>query len=262
MKKFMSYMRPGQEAFSNTISGKIKKESAVDKLCAAMRTLILNGTWQTNEKIPPENELAESFGLNRMTVRAAIQRLNALGILETRVGNGTYVSPFDFSGLISDVSDFYTSSDLVEDAAMFRQIVEGGSYRLIIDNGTPEELEQLRRISRGLSDCLDERIAMEKLGYEVPAELKNRGYTLIFRFHEQLFKMTHNKLLYYAHAVSRDAVCRALFESGERRHLAFRKSGEWENLKYHEKVLAAIEAGDYEECRRRLTLYVSLETRY
>ena len=60
---------------------KIKKESAVDKLCSILREQILSGTWRTNEKIPTEHELAERFGLNRMTVRAALQRLNALGIL-------------------------------------------------------------------------------------------------------------------------------------------------------------------------------------
>lgn len=258
----MSFHLPGQLGHAEAPTGKIKKESAVDKLCAAMRQRILSGVWSTNEKIPTENELAEAFGLNRMTVRAAIQRMNALGIMETRVGDGTYVVPFNFTNLISEVSEFYTSSELVKETAVFRQIVEGGSYRLIIDNGTPEELEQLRVISAELSECLDRRIALEKQGEKVPDTLKNYSYSLIFRFHDQLFTMTHNKLLYYAHAISRDAVCRALCESGERRQIVFSQTGEWDNLKYHEKILEAIEEKNYEECRRRLTQYVSLETRY
>ena len=241
---------------------KIKKESAVDKLCDAIRTLILDGTWRTGEKIPTEHELADTFGLNRMTIRAALQRLNALGILETRVGDGTYVTHFNFTDLISDVSDFYTSSDLVKGAAVFRQIVEGGSYRLMIDNHTPEELDKLRRISKELSDTLDMRISLRTHGNSEPVELIDHAYRLIFLFHEQLFQMTHNKLLYYAHAVSKDAVCQALFESGERRFVVFLKNGKYDNLKYHEKILAAIEAKDYAACRSALSTYVSLETNF
>jgi len=235
---------------------KIIKESAVDKLSSVLRELILNGTWQTGEKIPTEVELAEQYGLNRMTVRAALQRLNALGILETRVGDGTYVRPFDFVSLISDVSDFYECPELMDSIGEFRQIVEGGAARLIIDRGTPEDLEELRRICRELSAAEDRRFA--NYTHPDPEDAK-RSYELIFQFHEQLFKMTHNTLLYYAHAVSRDAVCKALMANGERRFKYFCEHQVYGQRKQHEVILAAIEAKDYERCRIEIEKYVGQE---
>ena len=237
---------------------KIKKDSAVDKLCAAMKENILNGAWRTNEKIPNEHELAGIYGLNRMTVRAAIQRLSALGILDVRVGDGTYVKPFRFEHLISDVSDFYTSSELVKEAAVFRQIVEGGSTDLIIDNGTPEELEELKKIAKDVSRHMDMRMeAFAKNPDFATPEIINALYQSIYSFHEMLFRMTHNQLLYYAHKVSEAAVCRALFESGERRAAHYHKNLNY--VKFHEKIVEAIEAKDRKRCRELLTAYVGLE---
>ena len=65
---------------------RIKKVSAADMVFDKMKEFILNGTWPLHEKVPSEGELAEAFGVNRLTVRIALQRLNALGILDTRVG--------------------------------------------------------------------------------------------------------------------------------------------------------------------------------
>lgn len=42
-------------------------------------------------KIPSENELAQQFGVSRVTVRNALQKLSALELLETRFGEGSFV---------------------------------------------------------------------------------------------------------------------------------------------------------------------------
>ena len=50
------------------------------------------GTLKPGDKIPSENELCEKFDFSRQTVRHAISRLAADGLLESRRGSGTYVS--------------------------------------------------------------------------------------------------------------------------------------------------------------------------
>ena len=89
---------------------KIKKVSAADMVCSKMKDLVVKGEWAVGDKIPSESDLAESFGVNRLTVRIALQRLNALGILETRVGDGSYVRSFDFSNHIAEISDLFAIS--------------------------------------------------------------------------------------------------------------------------------------------------------
>lgn len=57
-----------------------------------MRGLIEEGQWQVGERIPSERDLAKVFNVSRMTLRQAVQTLVDEGILERRVGSGTYVS--------------------------------------------------------------------------------------------------------------------------------------------------------------------------
>lgn len=48
--------------------------------------------WQVGDRIPSERELSLHFGVSRMTLRQAIQNLSDEGILERKVGSGTYVA--------------------------------------------------------------------------------------------------------------------------------------------------------------------------
>ncbi|AQW21750.1 GntR family transcriptional regulator [Lentilactobacillus curieae] len=48
--------------------------------------------WKVGDRIPSERELSADFGVSRMTLRQAIQTLVDEGILERRVGSGTFVA--------------------------------------------------------------------------------------------------------------------------------------------------------------------------
>ncbi len=48
--------------------------------------------WKVGDRIPSERELSLHFGVSRMTLRQAIQNLSDEGILERKVGSGTYVA--------------------------------------------------------------------------------------------------------------------------------------------------------------------------
>ena len=105
---------------TKTNSLKIRKMSAPDLVCNEMKDLIFQGIWEENKKIPSEGELAETFGVNRFTVRMALQKLNVLGVLDTRMGDGTYVCSFDFDKHMQNISEFYMTPDLLDDVAEFR----------------------------------------------------------------------------------------------------------------------------------------------
>ncbi|RST90434.1 GntR family transcriptional regulator [Vagococcus humatus] len=57
-----------------------------------IRTEIEAGKWQVGDRLPSERELAERFGVSRMTLRQAIQTLADEGVLERKIGSGTYVA--------------------------------------------------------------------------------------------------------------------------------------------------------------------------
>lgn len=50
------------------------------------------GLWKVGDRLPSERDLAESFSVSRMTLRQAISLLVEEGVLERRVGSGTYVA--------------------------------------------------------------------------------------------------------------------------------------------------------------------------
>ncbi len=54
---------------------------------------IRSGKWQPHDRLPPERQLAEDFGVSRNTLRTALRMLHGRGILGSRQGSGTYVEP-------------------------------------------------------------------------------------------------------------------------------------------------------------------------
>lgn len=63
------------------------------QLEAALRDQLTSGTWKPGEAMPPERDLAERFKVSRLTLRKALERLEAQGLVQRRQGSGTYVAP-------------------------------------------------------------------------------------------------------------------------------------------------------------------------
>ncbi|UDM31904.1 GntR family transcriptional regulator [Lentilactobacillus laojiaonis] len=71
-----------------------------------IKTNIEDGKWKIGDRIPSERELSIDFGVSRMTLRQAIQTLVDEGILERRVGSGTYVANQKVQEKMSTVTSF------------------------------------------------------------------------------------------------------------------------------------------------------------
>ncbi len=62
------------------------------QLCTALREVILSGGLSAGERLPASRTLAKDLGVSRTTVNDAFERLVAEGLIESRVGAGTFVS--------------------------------------------------------------------------------------------------------------------------------------------------------------------------
>jgi GntR family transcriptional regulator len=74
---------------------KIRRDSAQtlsSQLEEIIHDGIENGVWSPGEPIPSERELSKIYDLSRMTVRKALDRLVAAGLLYRADGKGTFVS--------------------------------------------------------------------------------------------------------------------------------------------------------------------------
>ena len=98
---------------------------------------IVNNEVTMGEKIPSENELAAQFKVSRLTVRQALSQLIQEGFLESRRGDGTYVTEnaglinsynLEFSGFMDDlfyqISRSRTKSVEIEKIEAIRTIKE------------------------------------------------------------------------------------------------------------------------------------------
>ena len=177
-----------------------RKPSASDLVFEALQSQISAGVWKTGDRLPSEGELAERFGVNRLTVRVALQKLNALGVVETRSGSGTHVIEFDFDSYLNQASKFFVREQMLSCVVEFRNHMEIECARLACERATPEELLELERRAaehrRAWTDT--EGISHEEWCLRVAAA--------DLAFHEQVIDMAHNALYHYAFAVAREPI--------------------------------------------------------
>ena len=69
----------------------IKKANMTQQVIEQFKQQILDGSWRVGERIPSENELAQTLGVSRSTVRQALRSLSDYGLLDIRLGSGSYV---------------------------------------------------------------------------------------------------------------------------------------------------------------------------
>ncbi len=73
----------------------IKPKRISDQVFEQIRELIFRGKLKPGEKMMPERELAQAMAVSRTTVRDAIQRLVAMGMVIQKQGQGTFVKTHD-----------------------------------------------------------------------------------------------------------------------------------------------------------------------
>ncbi|SBS28991.1 Pyruvate dehydrogenase complex repressor [Marinomonas aquimarina] len=88
--------------------------------------MILEGTFKAGQKLPPERELAERFEVSRPSLREAIQKLAARGIVHSKHGGGTYVSEQVGSSFKDPLLELLSAHDeFLYDQLEFRDALEG-----------------------------------------------------------------------------------------------------------------------------------------
>lgn len=92
-------------------------DSTADAVAASLREMIINGELQAGERLV-ERDLAERFGISRIPMREAIQRLEREGLLDIFRNRGAVVRMLS----ASDVQEIYDMRALLEGDAIFRSV--------------------------------------------------------------------------------------------------------------------------------------------
>ena len=124
---------------------KIKTESLRSQVYMQLKSQLMSGVWKAGEKLPSENELCATFGVSRVTVRAAIQQLEILGLVETRHGGGNFVRDFSTINAMDALHPLIQISENQDIITVleYRKIIEKGTIGLVVPKITPKDIEYL-----------------------------------------------------------------------------------------------------------------------
>jgi len=120
-----------------------------------------NGTLRAGERLPSEARLAELTGVGRTSVREALAVLRLMGVVETRVGNGTYVKTVpDSDAIRSEITETIKKSEEVFQLQEARAAFECGIIRLAAERFDDKDIESFETV------LADMRNAAEASCYE------------------------------------------------------------------------------------------------
>ena len=122
----------------------VKKTRVYEAIVAQLTSLILEGEIKPGEKLPSERELCEQFGVGRNSVREATRSLESARLVETRQGEGTFVTAHPES-MVHMISEKISSDAESGIHHLFeaRMVLEPQIAALAAERVTGAELEDL-----------------------------------------------------------------------------------------------------------------------
>ena len=118
-----------------------------EQVAAQLADQITQGRWQVGEKLPSENELCNTLGIGRSTLREALKSLAFVGMIRMRPGEGTYVagsSRYLSNRILGDGR--LTTEKQLDDVAEARLILETELAALAAERAEPADLDRLEAL--------------------------------------------------------------------------------------------------------------------
>ena len=76
----------------------VNKKNLSDEVASQIINRIISGAITPGEKLPPERDVSEKMNVNRHTLREALRKLELLGLLTVKQGDGIYIKDYRDSG--------------------------------------------------------------------------------------------------------------------------------------------------------------------
>ncbi len=210
------------------------------QLMESFNDAVLSGKLVPGSKLPAENELALSFGVSRNTLREVIRMLEIFGIIESRHGQGTFLSEFALQripgiDIIKDLSGNHSVQVLMDT----RLIIEPGLAAMAAERRTEEDL---LRLAASRANIMNEaqRPDLDELFHMQVARAAKCDLT------ENFLKMTLLQLYHTPYPALQDQVAPSYNE---------------EEIREHESILDSIRKQDPEEAAGRMREHLLVRVR-
>ncbi len=214
----------------------VKKNNINDQIFEQMKDMLISGEWKPGEKIPSEHELSEMFGVSRVTLRNALQRLAALGLIETRRGEGSFVREQDIGNCLNTLIPTAYLMDDIAEVQWYRLMIEPGAAYIAARRATEEDIADLRA-----------RLAKMETLKEDLLGLAHED----FAFHKQVALITKNALMTRTYEILEDVLLPAMEK-------LVALVGPEDGSYYHAEVVNAIAAQDGGRARDMMQRHIEL----
>jgi GntR family transcriptional repressor for pyruvate dehydrogenase complex len=155
--------------------GPIARSSVVEAVADRLRDEILSGRLVAGSRLPAEREFAVALGINRLTLRAALARLEASGLIVTRHGAGTLVASWRERAGLDALAALIGSSrrdgawtrdgsgrELLISMMEVRRIVCSEAVGLAAERHTDEDLAILATLANAQAGLVNDRVAFAR----------------------------------------------------------------------------------------------------
>lgn len=223
---------------------KVTRQSVSEQVFEQLKEQILNNEWKKGEKIPSENELSALLGVSRVTVRNALQKLISLGLIETRLGEGSFITDaLPGISMNSLIPIAYLKENSLQEILEYRRVMEGNVAELATKKASLEDVAKLEEAYLAMDKVKDDLEQFSK------ADLN---------FHLLLAVTTKNSLIIQTFYIFSDVLNRAFSQ-------IVTKRGNSAGIYYHKLLLEAVKDGNSLEAKRIMDehmedLYNTFET--
>ena len=133
------------------------KQSLPDKLARQIRGTIQSGNYRRGDRLPPIVEMAKRFEVGQPSIREALKKLEAMGVVQIRHGSGVFVTRSE-EVLVLASPDYAgtVTKKLLLDLIRARIPIEIQSVADCVKNATPEHVLELKRILASAGKHLDD----------------------------------------------------------------------------------------------------------
>jgi GntR family transcriptional regulator, transcriptional repressor for pyruvate dehydrogenase complex len=201
-----------------------------------IRTAILEGKLEPGTRLPNERDLAEQFGVSRVTVRDALRTLETSGLIQIRVGatGGAFVTAPSTEVVGEGISHMLVLSKVDPDEiAEARLIMEVGTVTLAVERANEDDIAALREV------CDESERAFAAGDYHTD---------LSRAFHAALARAAHNRAI--------ELVAATFAGPLSMQAVRDREPAKWSHertIEEHRALLEAIAARDTERAREIMT---------
>lgn len=114
----------------------------VEQVLKSLKT----GDLKPGDRLPTESKLGELTGVGRTSVREALAALRLMGVVETKIGNGTYVRAIpDLDAIKSEINETIKKSEEVFQLQEARAAFECGIIRLAAERFDNKDIDAFKK---------------------------------------------------------------------------------------------------------------------